>query len=135
MGLVLLVVDLAGEAVLDVAFLATNALGLGREESLTLASTFGGTALSFNTFEVILLADDVPGLAALAVVFFFLTAGLLSVDPVDDFLLTGAFLEVVAGIATAVEAVAGFTVAGLEDVAEVGSTGFGGMTLWPILIT
>ena len=102
--------------------LSVGSLLLAKGDSLVATApvaavtTFGGTfCLSSFALETAVIFV-VPGLAALAVVFFFLTVGLvLSVDPVDDFFLIGGFLtEAVTAAMTA--AVAGFMAAGLGGI-------------------
>lgn len=116
LGLAFVDADLAGDVLVVVLRMADG-------EALAAAGTFGEVFFLSLAFAAAFAA---PGLAALTVVFFFLAVGLLSVDPVDDFRLSGAFLAAAVDAATAAiaAAVAGLTPVGLE---AVGRTGLGGM--------
>lgn len=93
-----------------------------------LGLTIGAAAGGVFFLSSLAFAFSAPGLAALATVFFFLTVGLLSVDPVDDFRLSsGVFLAAAVDAATAAiaAAVAGLTLTGFG---AVGGICLGGMT-------
>jgi hypothetical protein len=136
LGLALLVDVLAGKADLVAAAVVVAADVFGLADGDVLAAVAGALEgaffLSSFVLPVAVLAAAAPGLAALTVVFFFLTAGLLSVDPVDDFRFSCAFLAAAVDDATAAMTAA---VAGLMGGADagfgavVGGTCFGGMVV------